>query len=774
MTRRLIFTSFLLTTSQVFALSGNVSDNKGNPISRAKIDVVGKQQTVYSDENGDFEFDSAQVDEIHLQAPGYSHKVLHLHGENQSLLKITLNRTVIEHMDVVGIPLHSSTIEAIQPISVVSGDDLRNKQASTLGETLKNEIGIHSTYFGPVASSPIIRGLDGPRVLITQNGLDVGDASRVGPDHVVATEASTAQQIEILRGPATLIYGSGAIGGVVNIVDDRIPADSDPRGAVSVSHNSVSDEDEVSMAYTGGNDYFAFHVDGFTRESGNYEIPGAAEINSDDGSGILENSASESYGFNAGASVLFDNGHIGISYGELDRINGIPGHEEEHSEEEEGAEEEEIILSDLEQERWGLSSKFQLDNNVISSIATSIAYTEYTHAEIENGEVGTRFNNDSAEIKTDILHQEFYGWRGALSLQFKHSDFEAVGEEAFTSPSETTSFALALTDEKHFDDFLLEVGARVEHVDIDIDDAVINSNDIITNVQFEEFGDFDFTPVSLSVGWIWDYKPAYKVSASFTYAERAPSAAELFSLGPHIATGAYEIGSTFDIVESGGNSTLQFTGDAEEEVSNNIDLSWRKHEGRFGFVFNLFYNEISDFFYQRETGFNVSELGFLSTAGLSVDVLLDEELPVFIYEQDDATFYGIEAEVAFQLATPLKLTVWGDAIRGELDDGGDLPRIPPARLGAQLNFVTSRWSAEISSSTYFDQNDIAENETPTDGYTLVDANVAYHFNVDEGDLSLFLKIDNAFDQEARVHSSFLKDVAPLPGRGLALGMRGSF
>jgi iron complex outermembrane receptor protein len=784
----LVTFSGLTLSGLAHALSGQVTDTSGRPINNASVEVVGSQLQTRTDTEGRFTLEIDAAAELHINAPGYSHHTLHLETGSNKSPRITLRRSAIEQIDVTATPFHASIMESAQPVTVVAGDELRRKQASTLGETLKNEVGVHSSYFGPVASSPIIRGLNGPRVLITQNGLDVSDASRVGPDHAVATEASTAEQIEILRGPATLFYGSGAIGGVVNIVDDRVPSSSESKGAFSLEHNTLADEDEVSAAYTGGNDRFAFHIDGFWRDGSDYEIPALAvletaaeheeEGHDEHPDGVLENSASESKGINIGGSLLLDNGYIGLAYGRLERVNGIPGHDhgdkEEHEEghEEEGEEhehEEDIsVLSDLKQDRWQLISELSLDTSWLSGVNTRIGYTDYEHAEIENGRIGTLFSNETLQARVDLLLQEVAGWRGALSFEAKTLDFEAVGEEAFTPPSRTDSYAIALMQEKHFGDFLWQLGARTEKVTIEADPIAFghDEDDLL------HFDKLDFNPYSISAAVVWDFAEDYNAALSLTHAQRAPSAAELFSYGPHIGTGSFEVGALFWL-HDGEHPHFHDGNDVDEEVSNNIDLSLRKHSGNVGWVVNLFYNQVNNFYYERNTGYTSEDIE---------DHEGEEEheehghgvLPVYVFEQADATLYGLEAQLAWQVSAPITLTFWGDSIRGKLDGDGNLPRIPPVRLGSQLRYQSSGWGAEIGVSHYFEQNKVAELETSTDAYTLVDAELAYTFTANRSDLTVYLKGSNLTDEEARVHSSFLKNQAPLPGRGLSIGLRGMF
>ncbi|MBX2859283.1 MAG: TonB-dependent receptor [Cellvibrionaceae bacterium] len=790
-----------------FGLSGKVIDENGEAIAGAKIEVVGNKDVYRSDEQGHFTIPLDTVDEIHLEADGFSHKILHLHHKHDDTLTVTLARGALEVVDVVGVPQHFSKIESAQPVSVLAGATLRKRQASTLGETLKNEVGVQSSYYGGVVSSPIIRGLDGPRVLVTQNSLDVSDVSRVGPDHVVAVEAVTAKQIEILRGPASLFFGSGAIGGVVNVVDERVPSDSEKTGALLSEYNSVNDETVVSGAYTDGNERFAFHADGFWRDSNDYDIPGLAELETEEEheeedheeheGGSLENSSSESSGFNLGGSLLLDNGYVGLSYGRLDRLNGIPGHghedehEEEHEEEEEHEDEEhgeeETILSDLEQDRWQLLSELQLQNGFFSGINTRLGYTDYEHAEIHEGEdeEGTVFKSTTSQLRVDLLHREWSGWKGAFTLEAKQNAFEAQGEEAFAPPSDTDTIALALVEERHAGKVLWQWGARIEQVSLSAEDVELGGHEEHEEENEEEesdeeghieFDDFEFTPLSVSAGLVWDFSPGYNLGLSLAHAERAPSAAELFSAGPHIATRIYELGALFEIHrEEDGEYHIEYRGEADKETSNNIDFTLRKFEGNIGFVFNLFYNSVSNFYFLSDSGLTTEDV-FHEEEG-EEDAEEDEHgevLPVHVFQQEDVSLTGLELEFAWQLNQHLKWTVWGDTVSAELDNGENLPRTPPTRLATLFNYDVGAWEFEVSGVHHFEQTNTAPEETETDAYTMVDARISYTLPIAATQAKLYFAANNLGDEEARVHTSFLKDQAPLPGRNLKLGVLVNF
>ena len=779
-------------SSSVFAqtISGKIVDLQGKAISAATISINGTSQQVTTNEQGQFIFSdlNAGTIELHANAKNFTHhnQFISLKQNDISDVLIQLSPTVMEVLDVYATPLHSSTIESAIPVNVISGDDLKMKQASTLGETLKNEVGVHSSFYGSVASSPIIRGLDGPRVLISQNGLDAGDASRVGADHSVSTETSTATQIEVLRGPATLFYGSGAIGGVVNVVDNRVPTSSDTLAEWLLQYNDVSDENQGSLSVQTGNDDFAVHFDGFWRDAGDYKLPSGFDIHAvdedheeehedEEQSSHLANTGSKSHGLTLGASYLFDQGFVGFSYGTMSRDYGIPGHTH-HEEDEEHDEDEAGTQAQMEQNRLQLLSEVNFDDSFIKQFATKFAYTDYQHHEIEDGEIGTTFTNKSTEFKADLFHQEYFGWQGAWTLHFKQSDFKAVGEEAFTPPSKTNSFAVAWLEEKHFGDLLLQLGARVERLTIDVDEGAVSllehedehSSETVFHQQQK------FTPISASAGLVWDYQSGYNLGLSLALSQRAPSSAELFSFGPHIGTNTYEVGAIYALEQLGDEYHVELSAQSPElETSYSADLTWRKFAGDFGFVISTFYNHIEDYYYQQDTGLLFAD--HHDENELDADDH-EEGLPILLYQQGNVDMYGIEAEFVYQITSPLKATLFGDYLKAKLSGGDYLPRTPPMRIGSTLQYQADDYNGELSVNHYFAQNNIAPLETSTSGYTLVDVNVNYYLK-DIGlsnDMVVYIKGQNLTDEVALVHSSFLKEVAPLPGRNFSIGIRGSF
>ena len=774
-------------------LSGTVTNAAGKPLANATVEIEALKRVTSTNELGEFTFSDVKEGDytLHIFASGFAH--LHEHAQVQSDnaegANFVLARSAIEVIDVHATPMHLSVMESATPVSVLSGETLRRQQAATLGDTLEKLPGVQSNFHGNVASTPIIRGLSGPRVLITQNGLDVSDVSRVGPDHAVASEASTAKQIEVLRGPATLFFGSGAIGGVVNVVDQRVPTSTETRGEFVLETQTVNDQKLGTFNVTTGVDNIAFYADGFYRDSNDYETPVAPDIDDPDGAHVVENSNEESNGFTLGTSYLFDQGYVGVAVERFEREYGVPGHSH-------GGDT--SVFADLEQTKYQLLGEYNFTNDFLQSVHFRAGYTDYEHAEVEGGLVGTTFSNETEELRVELLHKPMAGWRGGISLHYKGSDVFAQGEEAFTPPSEMEMFAVALMEERHFGDFLVQLGARAESVTLDASSVLLpeldahehddeHDHDEHAHDEHEHEGsefvrqfavDQEITPISLSAGVVYTINESYNVGVSLSRSERAPSASELLSFGPHIGTRTYEIGALFDLSEEGEFVLSQTAIDLE--TANNIDLTFRKTQGDVGFVFNAFYNQVDNYYFQEETGLfaesghdhDHDEEGH-GEEEHSEDEHSDE-LPVYLFGSADAVLHGFELQVAWQTTDNLKLDFFADYVKARLKDGGALPRTSPMRVGSHVAYTLDNIRADLDITYFAKQDDISTFETETDGYTLVDASITYDIPLGDIDLSVYLSGENLTDEEARVHTSFLKDIAPRPGRNFAFGVRGYF
>ncbi len=767
-------------------LSGTVTNAAGKPLANATVEIEALKRVTSTNELGEFTFSNVKEGDytLHIFASGFAH--LHEHAQVQSDnaegANFVLARSAIEVIDVHATPMHLSVMESATPVSVLSGETLRRQQAATLGDTLEKLPGVQSNFHGNVASTPIIRGLSGPRVLITQNGLDVSDVSRVGPDHAVASEASTAKQIEVLRGPATLFFGSGAIGGVVNVVDQRVPTSTETRGEFVLETQTVNDQKLGTFNVTTGVDNIAFYADGFYRDSNDYETPVAPDIDDPDGAHVVENSNEESNGFTLGTSYLFDQGYVGVAVERFEREYGVPGHSH-------GGDT--SVFADLEQIKYQLLGEYNFTNDFLQSVHFRAGYTDYEHAEVEGGLVGTTFSNETEELRVELLHKPMAGWRGGISLHYKGSDVFAQGEEAFTPPSEMEMFAVALMEERHFGDFLVQLGARAESVTLDASSVLLpeldahehddeHAHDEHEGSEFvRQFAvDQEFTPISLSAGVVYTINESYNVGVSLSRSERAPSASELLSFGPHIGTRTYEIGALFDLSEEGEFVLSQTAIDLE--TANNIDLTFRKTQGDVGFVFNAFYNQVDNYYFQEETGLfaesghdhDHDEEGH-GEEEHSEDEHSDE-LPVYLFGSADAVLHGFELQVAWQTTDNLKLDFFADYVKARLKGGGALPRTSPMRVGSHVAYTLDNIRADLDITYFAKQDDISTFETETDGYTLVDASITYDIPLGDIDLSVYLSGENLTDEEARVHTSFLKDIAPRPGRNFAFGVRGYF
>lgn len=781
----------ILCSHSIYAatVTGKVTDDKNQPIENAYIHMHGKSQGVKSNESGEFTINVDSSGQLHISKDNYVDSRVAI-TESTNNVTVSLKPSSVETVVVYASALHKNSLEMISPVSVLSGDDLKNKSKPTLGETLKGLPGVNASYFGPVSSSPIIRGLDGPRVKITQNGLDASDASRIGPDHATSSDSLAAEQIEVLRGPSTLLYGSGAIGGVVNVVDNRIPTSNleELSGAVEYSHDTVSNANTLAAKVETGNKGFNFHFDGTKRRGDDYEAPTFTLVDEDGDKEKLnkvENTFIDSETLNFGTSYVADHLTIGFSYGSIDTDYGIPGHEHHHEhhhdhedegdhEHEEHHDEEEPVYAHLEQDRWQGLISYAIHGSWIESIKLRAGYTDYTHSEIEDGEIGTTFSNDTTEARLNIEHK-FANWHGMMGYHYSESDYDAVGEEAFTPASVTTTHALYLLEEREFGDVTIELGTRFE--DYDIESKVTMAEHEHNHDQEDEHSDDDkeiiaynksFTNISVSAGAIWQYTPGHSMAASISHSERAPLSAELLSNGLHIATGTYELGLGYNIEDN----EIHFEPEnIEQETATNLDISFRRFSGDFGYTINFFYNDIENFYYEENTGLVYDEEdGLESAIGAH-----DDAVAVYQFTSKDAQLYGIELDAHYQITSSAMVKIFGDSTRAKLkNDEGNLPRIPANKLGSMLEYNLGDLQLTLTGTHYFKQDEITAFETQTEGYTLFDAQANYQLDLGIVDAQLYLNVDNITDELGFVHSSFIKDKAPLPGRNFRLGVRGYF
>lgn len=647
------------------------------------------------------------------------------------------------HLDdlvVTASPLARAADEISAPTSVLAAEALARRLQPTLGETLAGLPGVDSTYFGPGASRPIIRGLGGDRIRVLAGGVGTLDASVVSPDHAVSLDPLLIERVEVVRGPAALLYGGGAIGGVVNVVDGRIPEEL-PAGPVTgrfeVRGDTAAGERAAAGVLTGAAGKWAWRLDGFRRETDDVEIPGFAETAAllaehDAGEegpparGTLPNSATKTEGGAFGLGYIGDRGHVGVAYSGFASLYGVPGHEH-HREEEAGD-----VRIDLRQRRWDVHGEWLAPVGLLRAARFQLGMADYDHTELEGDEVGTRFENRAHEGRLELLHGKLGGVEGALGWQFARSDFAAVGAEAFMPPSVTRQQAVFVYEEFVRGDWTAQLGARVERQRITPEGA--------SGLPARRHTGETFT-----AGLIWRVNEGGSIALSASANERAPNAQELYADGPHAGTGAYEVGDPALGVEK----------------SRGLDLGYRHRRGAVTGEVSLFLNRFDGYIYEEATGAEA------------------DGLPVFAFVQRDAGLYGAEAEVVFHLHEAKEsltdLRVFADSVRAtNTSDDTPLPRTTPVRFGAGFDWRRGPWSFSAEWRRVQGQDRLAPRETATPAYDLVGLAGAWRFDAGRAHGEVFVRGSNLLDETARVHASFLKDVAPLPGRNLTAGVRLAF
>ena len=633
---------------------------------------------------------------------------------------------------VTGNPLGAA--ELIVPTVQYSGEDLLLRSQTTLGETLDGTPGVSSTYFGPNASRPVIRGLDGDRIRILNNGAGTTDLSGLSYDHAVTVDPLTVERIEVLRGPGALQYGGSAVGGVVNVIDNRIPREAlfDASGGVSGKADlglaSGNREQGGAVLLESGNERYALHVDAMSRNTQDVSAPVSLACTR---GGVTSwgrricNSASESWGGAFGGSLFFDRGYVGASVSTSDNRYGTVAEDE--------------VSINMRSNRYALEGEVRDLGGALQSIKAQFSQTDYKHTEFNAGVPGTVFKSTGNDLRLQARHAKLGALDGVIGLQLEDSKFSADGDEAFAPYSRTRQEAVFAHEELGRSWGKLSFGARLESVNVNSD-----GHPVLTRFTPASRG---FNPASYALGGLWQLAPEWQLTSNLASSERAPKDYELFANGQHVATNAYEI----------GNANL------DKERSTNLDLGAAWKRGAHSANLQAFVNQFSNYISLEASNLGASP-------------------PEYRYTQVQARFTGLEASGKLRLlenAQTLDLVLRWDTVRAENSSTGQpLPRIAPMRTGATLLLARGPWGARLGVDQIAAQDRVPDGQLATDGYTLWHAAMTYRAKAGKSSLLWYARLDNIGDTLAYSASSILTQTAPgkapLPGRNLKVGLQLSF
>jgi len=659
-------------------------------------------------------------------------------------------------------------LDMLAGTSALEGVELQRSLDGQIGEVLAKIPGVSATSFSPGASRPVLRGFQGDRVRVLVDGIGAIDASNTSADHAVTIDPLTAYRIEVLRGPAVLLYGSSAIGGAVNVIDKRIPlrvpgepVHLDATVAADTAYDLLEGGVSIDAPLAST---LAFHVDGSWRKTDDVEVAGfvlaaplrqelLADAAGEIGEGhfeeaeelleaanladVLPSSATETYSLGSGLAWIGSGASLGVSVGYYDSRYGVPirpGAHHHHEDGEEGGEEEEghgeeAVSIDLEQWRADLRGSIDLGGGFFDELTTRWGYSDYTHTELEGEEIGTTFAVEGVEGRVELVQSERGGWRGSIGAQYLFRDFAAAGAEAFVPPNSTQSFALFTLQEVDFDPFEVEAGLRYERTGLEAETRGIER-------QFDAF--------SGALGFAWSPMDGVRLGINGSHAARAPSAEELFADGPHIATQQFEV----------GNPALGL------ETAWGLEAYVRGSRDGADFGVNVYRTWFDDFVYLQATGAE------------------EDGLPVYQQLQQGADHFGVEAEASVPLfrAAGFRFVgdLQGDYVRATLADGSPVPRIPPLSLLGAIEAQSDTLDARAEVQWLDAQDRVAEFETPTDGFAHVNLSLAWKPLRGSNNVTVMLQANNLLDAEGRRHASFTKDFVPLAGRNVKLSVKGSF
>lgn len=631
---------------------------------------------------------------------------------------------VIEHETTQGL------VDFVPSVTKLKGEEIIKKRQTSIGDMLGTEAGVQSTSFGPNASRPVIRGLDGDRIRVLQNSLGTIDASSQSLDHAIPVDTLTVDSMEIIRGPMSLLYGSSAVGGVVNLLTNRIHYEYE-EGFFSkfytqgeTVNNGISSAAHLNY----GVKKWMFHVDGSTRNLGDVEIPGyarssklrSADPQPDEAKDKLPNSFNKQDNIAVGVSRILDRGYYGLSFTHFNTLYGSVADEE--------------VSIDMTQNRLEFHSEYRPENGTIRKWKLKSAQSGYFHKELEGGATGTTFRNEGNETRLEALTKGG-AWDGVTGIQTQINTFSAKGEEAFLPSSDTQKYSLFTFQQYSFGKNALRLGGRIE-------------DSIITKESSSAFGpsdDKNYLGYNASVGHCYDFSKKHTLESSISYTERAPTFQELYADGEHVATGTFE----------SGDSTLM------KEKATAFEVTFKNTSAEHQFTGSVYTQIFNDYISLNPTGtFNAG-------------------VPVFQYEQVDALFYGLDIDARNEVKKLEKGSLFlvnkFDWVRAkDTDSGHNLPRISPPRFTAGLEYGTEKWSTDVDVQYVAQATKTAPGETRTDDYFMTNAGYTHRLVGNLTSLELFARVRNIFDVEARNHVSTLKDVAPLPGRNFIAGAQFQF
>ncbi|ENX15928.1 hypothetical protein F894_00734 [Acinetobacter sp. CIP 51.11] len=674
----------------------------------------------------------------------------------------------VQTMDTIQVQAHPlvQTAADFAVADQVVDQKALSERATTIGDALADELGVYSNQYGSGSSRPVIRGQDGPRVKVLQHASETADVSTLSPDHAVTVDPILAKQVEVIRGPSTLLYGAGTVGGLVNVTDQKIPTqmpEDGLEGTVGLRYNSGSDEKLASAGVTAGiGENFALRVEGSKRNANDYIAPDYFHEHDDE----LEkerrvgNTFAEGQTVNIGGSWIHDRGFVGLSYSNRQDQYGLPGHSHEyhgcvlHGDHFHGCptpdpdasahEEHGGPWVDLKSERYEVRTELEQPFAGIEKLRAHASITDYEHDELEESEVISNFKSKGYDGRLELVHVPVAGWEGVIGTQISqqkinlaasdhdhHEDGDEDDEEHHVHGSgvvmpdtKTDKFSLFALEHKQLGDVHVELGARVDHQKVKVD---------------SDQKDYSGTGVSASAAANWEFAPNYKLSVVGSHQQRLPLAQELYADGLHFATNTYELGNP----------------DLDKETSNNLELGLHYEGDKLDYHVHVYHNWFDDYIY----GETVAQKGNLR--GVQ-------------YTQDKARFYGTEAQAGYQINDMYKVSVFGDYVRGKIE-AENAPRVPAGRLGTKVEAdFADGWSGLAEYYHVFNQDKIASYEDETQGYNMVNVGLSYANSIaDNNAYRVYFKANNLLDDQVYSHTSFLSNI-PQVGRNFTVGVQYDF